>query len=530
MKILAFNDFHGHLSDDCLEKKPPVGSAPVLAACLADAAQGMKYQTFIVHAGDQVGASVASSALLNDEPSIRFLNLLANRPGWSIIGTLGNHEFDRGKEEMLRLTRRTSKGGPPLENPYRGAQFPYVCANVICTETDQPLLPPFVIRIVQGVPIAFIGAVTTETPHKVDKSTIAGLRFQDEAEAINYQVDLLKRWGVRTIVVLLHAGGFGQARYDGPTDPRNDKLRGKIVEIVNRLDGEVDVVISGHSHKFTNALVNSKNHKKVLVTQAIWHGEAYADIDLMIDPATRDVVSKRAQIKTADRAAGSAKNPDLQVCELVKQAEARVNQIILPRYIKEVIGQAKRDISKAQNDAGESDLGKLVADAQREAGQTQFAFVNPGGIRADKIAEGDVTWGDLFCVQPFRNKLVIVKLTGQQIYELLTQQWYGRSSPMFLQVSGLCYTWDAGYTPPRILGVKDEKGKPINKASTYTVTVNDFLAKGGDKFSVLEKVKKVEVKEHSKELDALITYIEKYPTVFYIKTAKRIIKVNSSML
>jgi 5'-nucleotidase len=301
IKILAINDFHGHLSTDGL---PDKGSAPVLAAYLEDVAKGWEGRIFLVHAGDQVGASSAASTFLKEEPSISFLNLLARRPGWSIIGTLGNHEFDQGKDEMLRLIHGGNhKRGPFLENPYPGAHFPYICANVIREDTSQPLLLPFVIREVEGVPLAFIGAVTTETPSKVAKSAISGLRFQDEAEAINSQVSLLKRWGVKAFVVLIHEGGCGQPPFEEKTGPWNDNVRGRIVDIVHRLD-DVDVVITGHTHKFINAMLENNNHKRILVTQSIWHGIAFADIVLTIDRRTQEVVEKWAQIEPTYRNKG----------------------------------------------------------------------------------------------------------------------------------------------------------------------------------------------------------------------------------
>jgi 5'-nucleotidase len=301
------------------------------------------------------------------------------------------------------------------------------------------------------------------------------------------------------------------------------------VEIINRLDDEVDVVASGHSHRFTNALVKSKNHKKILVTQAFWHGEAYADIDLIIDPATKDVVDKRAHIKATKRDEGPGQKPDLQVAQLVEQADALAEarfKSMIKRGIKDPIGIACKEIWKKPNSEGESALGNLVADAYRQAGGTHFAFVQLGGIRANIIGKGKVTWRDLFCVQPFMNKLVKLKLTGQQIYELLNQQWYGRSSPMFLQVSGLRYTWDEGFTPPRIVGIWDNEGNPVKKASTYTVTVNSFLAKGGDNFTLFREIEaKNMICLNVSDFVALVDYIEKKSQPFSSKSKDRITKI-----
>ena len=322
----------------------------MLAAYLQAAAQGWEDQTFIVHAGDQVGASPAASALLQDEPAIRFLNILATRlPNWNLIGTLGNHEFDHGKDELLRLIRGGNhQDGPFLEKPYGGARFPYVCANVMDRETGQTLLPPYVIKEVQGVPLAFIGAVTTETPAKITNAEKSRLLFFNEAEAINYQVKLLKKLKVRAIIVLLHQGGepdkFGVA---------DDKFTG----LIQQLDDEVDVVVSGHSHNSTNAYTGKRNEKKILVTRTCGHGEAYGEIDLKIDRDSHEVVDKKAQIKSTLMNAGPGLCPDPQVSKLVENAqalaEARIKSMI-KRDIKDPIGSAAEDIYKKQEGAVES--------------------------------------------------------------------------------------------------------------------------------------------------------------------------------
>lgn len=498
VKILAFNDFHGHLTKECSQSE---GGAAVLAAYLEAAARGFEGRTFLVHAGDLVGGSPAASALLKDEPSVLFLNLLAAQedPDFKIIGTLGNHEFDRGKEELRRLIQGGDhRDGRLWDEPYPGADFPYVCANVMDTKTSEPLLPPFVIEEVQGIPLAFIGAVTTETPRKCS-SNLSELRFLEEAEAINFQVDVLKRLGVKAIIVLIHEGGDQEA-YKGGTDPKKNKVTGKIKDIVTRLDPEVDVVVSGHTHNFTNALI-----KKILVTQAYCHGEAYADIDLKINRQTKDIIGKEAHIKRTHTDRGPGKSPHVEVAELVKKTEAKAEKIE-PDF-KQVINRAPSDIYKRPNDFGESLLGDLVADAHRAAGKTRFAFVNLGSIRAEKICQGNVTWADLFTVQPFKNELVRLALTGQNIYNVLEQQWAKPHSPRFLQISGLHYTWQDAPLGPRIVQVWDDKtGKPINKTSTYEVTVNNFLAGGGDNFTEFTKGKKLGVVY---DLEALVDYFGK---------------------
>ena len=527
VQLLAINDFHGQLSTGRTVAGRPVGSAAVLKAYLDVAQVGQEDRTFIVHAGDHVGASPPASALLQDEPSISFLNLLTNKycnlgrhnPFCNVIGTLGNHEFDEGEKELLRLLYGGNHpDGPFLERRYRGARFPYVSANVVDEETGKPIVPPYVIRYVRGAPIAFIGAVLKQTPTIVTPTGVAGLRFLDEADTINGYIPALKRRGVRAIVVLIHQGGR-QTSYAGTTDPTRPPVTGTdIVDIVNRLDDEVDVVVSGHAHSFTNALLSNANGKPILVTQAFSAGTAYADIDLEIDRKTKDVVAKTASIITTFADEGPGLTPDARAARLTAAAEEKVAPLV-----NQVIGVTQNDILDDQNAAGESALGNLIADAQRAAMGTDFAFMNPGGIRAD-LSGGDVTWGDLFTVQPFGNSLVKIELTGQQIYDLLNQQWAGQPFPHILQISGLTYTWDNNLPDAnRIVEIRKD-GVPIDLAALYTVTANSFIAAGGDNFTVFTQG--VNPVGGPIDLDALIEYIEDLPQPFSAAIEERITRVN----
>lgn len=538
VKLLAINDFHGQLSAGRFVASRPVGSAPVLAAWLKAAQAGREEQTILIHAGDHVGATPPASALLQDEPAITFLNQLANdhcrypererNPGreerteWhakcNLVGTLGNHEFDEGVTEMQRLLNGGNHAnGPFLENPWRGARFPYISANVVDAVTSKPILPAYVIKKIDGMPIAFIGAVLKATPTIVTPSGVAGVRFLDEADAINAYIPELRRKNVRAIVVLIHQGGR-QNTYSGATVPGAPAVTGDIVDIVTRLHDEVDVVVSGHWHSFSNALLNNQNGKPILVTQAFSSGTAYGDIDLEISRASRDVVAKSAAIVTtwADTGAGLA--PDAAVAQLTAAAEAKVAPLV-----NQVIGIAAGDITRSENTAGESALGNLIADAQRAALGTDFGFMNPGGIRAD-LAAGEITWGELFTVQPFGNSLVKMDLTGQQIYDLLNQQWAGQPFARVLKTSGLTYQWDNALpVGNRVLAVY-RNGALIDRAATYSVTVNSFLADGGDNFTVLRNgTNRV---GGPVDLDALIAYIQNLPQPFAAAIENRIQRIN----
>lgn len=547
VKLLGINDFHGQLSAGRRVSNRPVGSAPVLASYLRAAQAGVEDKTVIVHAGDHVGATPPASALLQDEPAIAFLNQLGNdhcryperekkergknesdrhehdqRAEWhskcNLVGTLGNHEFDEGVAEMQRLLKGGNHAnGPFLENPWRGARFPYVSANVVDARTGKPVLPPYVIKKIDGLPIAFIGAVLKATPTIVTPSGVAGVTFLDEAEAINRYIPELRRKKVRAIVVLIHQGGR-QTTYSGPTQPAAASVSGDIVDIVNRLDDEVDVVVSGHWHSFTNAILNNQNGKPILVTQAFSSGTAYGDIDLEISRSSRDVIAKSAAIVTTWADEGPGLAPDNAAAQLTAAAE----QLVAP-LVNQVIGSAAADITRAESSAGESALGNLIADAQRAALATDFAFMNAGGIRAD-ITAGEVTWGELFTVQPFGNSLVKMDLTGQQIYTLLEQQWVGQTSARILKTSGLRYTWNAAApVGSRIVGVY-RNGALIDTGAVYSVTVNSFIADGGDNFLVLrEGVNRV---GGAVDLDALIAHIQSLPQPFASAIEGRIQRMN----
>jgi len=522
VKLLGWNDFHGQLSPKQVGGRP-IGGAVALATYLKQAANP---NTIFVHAGDQVGASPANSSLLQDEPSISLVNLLANAsckygkptdPKCNVVGTLGNHEFDEGEAELLRLINGGNyAGGPFLERPWRGARFPYVCANVVRTDTQKPIVRPYVIKRIGGVPIAFIGAVLHATPTVVRASGVKGLTFLNEADAINRYVPEIHAAGVHAMVVVIHQG-LEQARYEGPTRTEGKPPFGALHEVIHRLDDDIDVIVSGHTHEFTNALVANANGVPMLVTQAFSAGTAFAEIDLILDKQTKDVVAKTARIVNTWEDEGPGKKPDPAAAALVAKANARVaNQVEIP------VGACTNAVTRKQNDAGESPLGDLIADAQRAAMQTDFAVINPGGIRAD-IEAGHVTWGTLYTAQPFRNPLVVMSITGQQLYDLLDQQW-GNEQPSggrILQVSGFSYTWDP--TRPegtqRVREVRDARG-PIVRTRKYTLTANAFLAEGGDGFSVF--LAGTERRYGPVDLDAFAEYLKIQPQPIAAKVDGRI--------
>jgi 5'-nucleotidase len=469
LQLLAINDFHGQIV-------PYVSSSGAVSGGAA-----------------LLGASPAVSGLLQDEPTIRALDLMNFK-----YSSVGNHEFDEGLAELLRIQYG---GAGSMMNRWAPAHMQYLAANVVHETTGEPVLPPYAIENVKGIPVGIIGAVYEGTPGIVTASGVAGLDFLPEAETINFYVDELKAKGVEVIIVLLHNGGNGTTT-GGP-------VTGAVVPVIQALDDEVDVVLTAHSHNRYWGWVDGK-----LVTQAYSAGRAFADIDLVIDRTTRDVSSAVAEIVPV--VPNDAIIMDLRVEKLVAKAQA-----IVEPTVSWVVGQAAFDMTRTQNAAGESALGNLIADAQAWKQGTQVAFMNPGGIRADLFA-GEVTWGELFAIQPFSNYLVTMTMTGAQIDLALEQQWLGRATPMMLQTSGIEYSWSAAAAPgakvdPASISVG---GVPLDLGATYTVTTNSFLADGGDTFPVFTSATNKVVWGY--DLDALTEYVPTLPQPFGVAIEGRV--------
>ncbi|MFC6603010.1 metallophosphoesterase [Ectobacillus funiculus] len=319
VQLLGINDLHGQLEMTRKFNGRYVGKVEYLAAYLQQRKKENK-NTLLVHAGDMVGGSAPVSSLLQEEPTIEVLNKM----GFD-LGTLGNHEFDRGVEEMMRLIH----GGTNSKTGYfEGAQFPYICANVIDENTGKPILPPFEIKKINGIPIGFIGVVLSDTPKIVPPSELAGVKFTDEVQAINQTVTELKKQGVKAIVVLAHNGG-------SQSTP-NGAATGEIIDMAKKIDDEVDVIFTGHTHTYLNTEVDGK-----LLVQAYSYATAFSDVDLEIDPATKDIVTKKAEIVTVYQ---DAIKPDEEIKEMMKKYEAQVTPTV-----NKVVGTAVTDITGTRN-------------------------------------------------------------------------------------------------------------------------------------------------------------------------------------
>ncbi|MBL8918453.1 MAG: bifunctional metallophosphatase/5'-nucleotidase [Myxococcaceae bacterium] len=512
VQVLAFNDFHGNL-------KPPSGSSgkittgPVPATDFVEAG-GAEYlathlkaleatnpNTVVVAAGDVIGATPLLSALFHDEPTIESMNLMGLD-----VAAVGNHEFDEGAAELLRMQHG---GCHPTDGcqdgtPFEGAKFRYLAANVTKTATGKTILPSYTIKRFGGAKVAFIGLTLEGTPLVTTASGVAGLEFGDEADTINELVPVLKGKGVETIVVLIHEGGATTGLYNECAG-----ISGALFNIVSALDPEVDAVIAGHTNAAHNCNLNGR-----IVTSAAAFGRIVTDLDLTIDELTGEVKTMQSNNVIVTRTVAK----DADQTALISRYEG-----LAAPFANRVVATITGDLVKAPAASGESTLGDVIADAQLEAtrasGNAVAAFMNPGGIRTDLIASqisggelvGQVTYGEAFAVQPFSNNLVTLTVTGAQLKTMLEQQWQlvgGVEKANMLQVSsGFSYAWDS--TKP--LGDRVDaasltlNGAPVQATQFYRITVNSFLADGGDGFAVLKSG--TDRLGGAIDVDALSTYL-----------------------
>jgi 5'-nucleotidase len=524
LRILAINDFHGNLrppsggiriadpADKTKKIVLPAGGAAPMATLVRQLREGRK-NTIFVAAGDLIGASPFLSAMFHDEPTIEALSMMGLE-----VASVGNHEFDEGKDELLRMQNGgchpTDKCQGP--HPFLGAKFHYLAASTIVTDTGKTVFPPYEIREFDGIPVAFIGLTLKGTPGIISPVSAAGMEFKDEAETVNALVPELKARGVEAIVVLIHEGGW-------PTGDYNEcpGISGAIVDIVKKFDRAVDVVVSGHTHQAYVCEIDGR-----LVTSGDKYGTIVTTIDLKLDPATHHIVSAKAD-NVIVRTGSYASDPEQTA--LLESYEKLAAPIANRRA-----GSVAETLSRAPNEAGESALGDIIADAQLAAtssdsrGGAVMAFTNPGGVRSDIIKKDDgaVTYADLFASQPFRNQLVTLTLTGSQIRNMLEQQWLDPKRPRILQVSkGFAYAWD-GAKPYGERVATDKmtlNGTRIDPAASYRVTVNNYLSVGGDGFTALKDGTAQQVGVY--DADALYAYFQASGPIAPVK-ADRIARVN----
>jgi 5'-nucleotidase len=570
VKIIGFNDYHGNLQSPGTfglntsipaAQRPAVGGAEYIAGHVSRL-KAQNPLNVVVGAGDFIGASPLISALFFDEPAVETLNHIGLE-----FNAVGNHEFDKGAAELRRLQRggckitngvidpNSCKGlGSRALGSFDGASFRWLSANVFETATGRPLLAPYGVKSFKGVRVAFIGMTLKATPTIVTPSGVAGLEFRDEAETVNALVPRLRARGIEAIVVLVHQGGFQGAGLSDINGCDGNLANSDLASVVSRLDNAVDLVISGHTHAAYNCSANTVDvvnaggvvtskprptglpnavGRLVPVTSSSAFGRVLSDIDVTLDPKTRDIIAVSPTNRLVDRN-DSTVAPSTQVAAIVNGYNALVSPIA-----GQVIGSITSELPATATDvACNMPAGDLIADAQLAAtapsgfGNAVIAFMNRGGVRnpgftyaSSPVGEGNgnVTYGEAFTVQPFGNSLVTMTLTAQDLKNVLEQQFAGcrgqgaATTRVMVPSAGFKYTWDGAQAcDARIRNVTltragvtetlvDANGTVLDPLKTYRVTVNNFMSTGGDGFSTF--LRGTNLLGGAQDIDALVAYL-----------------------
>jgi 5'-nucleotidase len=551
VKVIGFNDYHGNLQSPGtfgintsvpVADRPPVGGAEYLAAHVAKL-KGQNPLNVVVGAGDLIGATPLISALFSDEPAIETLNRIGVE-----FSSVGNHEFDKGSIELLRLQSggckitngvtdpascKGAQAGTPL--PFEGAKFKWLAANVVTTATGKTLLPPYATKAFNGVQVAFVGMTLKETPTIVTPSGVAGLEFRDEVQTVNALVPELRAQGIEAIVVLVHQGGFQTGSLSDINGCDGNLAGSDIARIVAGFNDAVDLVISGHTHAAYNCKLPNASGRLIPVTSSSAFGRVLTDVDVTLDPATRDVVAVAATNRLVTRNDPTV-IADASVAAVVNNYDALVSPIA-----NQVIGAITQTLSPSATDSAcNVPAGDLIADAQLEAtrpagfGGAVIAFMNRGGVRnpgltfPQSVGEGDgnVTYGEAFTTQPFGNSLVTMTVTAQDLKDVLEQQFAGcrgqgaATTRIMIPSGGFKYSWDGTQAcDARIRNVTlrnggsvetivDAAGTVVNPAKTYRITVNNFMATGGDGFATF--VKGTNLLGGAQDIDALAAHMAQF--------------------
>jgi 5'-nucleotidase len=488
LRLLGVNDFHGNLEPPETQVRfgtgrVALGGAAALDAHLDRAERGFEGRAIRVHAGDMVGASPLVSSWFHDEPAIYAMN----RIGFD-VGTLGNHEFDEGGAEALRLLRggqrRDGARAETSDPGFAGASFPYVAANTIDRSTGELVLPPYRVIERDGVRVGFIGVTTEETPIWLLEEHASDYRWLDISDTVNRHTRELEEQDVHAIVVLAHAGAFGPG---GGTE-------GEIVDEAREMSDGVDVIVAGHTHSHLNGRVDGK-----LIVESWAYGTGIDVIDLEVDRRSGEVVGKSAR---TPRTWNDEVTPSAGLAALTAEYVRRVAPIA-----DRVVGEAAVPLEDHAEDP-RGRLCDLVAAGQRAAGAADFAVTNLGATRGSLDA-GPVTYAELFQVHAYEHRLVRMELTGAEVRAMLEQQWTSDGRFVPLAVSGLRYETGPGHIVTRL---ETEAGEPVEPQATYSLVANELIAAKGAFSALYERGRSKQLL--GTDLEALVAWVERLPAGF----------------
>jgi len=433
LTLLTTNDIHGGIEQTSTDRDTnrPIGGAAALASLVAAERARNPDGTLLLDGGD-IYQGTALSNLTDGRSTIAAMNALRYD-----AAAVGNHEFDWGIDTMVARMEQ--------------AEFPILAANIFDkgTQTRPDWAVPYTVVKREGVRIAIIGLATPSTPTVTMPQIVAHLDFADPALIANNLIGELVPRKADTAILLCHIGG----------SQRDGKISGHMLDLAAKVEGEI-AVVGGHTHQRVAGVIGGTALVEAGSSMR-WMGK----VELTFDRKLREATSSSVEILTVF-ADGET---DPMVAALVESARAE----IAPK-LEEVLGRTTTALEARRS---ECTMGNLIADILRETAQVDFAFQNPGGVRAS-IAEGDITYQDVYAVMPFDNTIVKVELTGAEVKTLL-EEAVGDGS--FLHAGGLRYTSD--YARPkgdRIVEFTKADGAAIDLAATYSVAVNNFMAQGGD--------------------------------------------------
>lgn len=479
--IVTINDFHGRI-----EQSAPAAGAAVLAGAV-EQVRAENPNTIFAAAGDLIGASTFTSFIQDDNPTIDALNAAGLD-----VSAAGNHEFDQGWEDLRdRVQSR--------------ADWEYISSNVFLKGSDDTALAPYYTETLDGVTVGFIGAVTEELDSLVSPAGIADLEVRGVVDSVNAVAEQLKdgdpaNGEADVLVLLVHEGAT-------TTDIASLSDGSAFAKIVQGVDPSVAAIVSAHTHLPYNHVVDGRP-----VVSAGQYGERFGLMKLQVDPVTKELLSISNELKPLMNGTTPLYPAVPAVQSIVDEAKKVADQLG-----KQKVGDITGDFNRArqpgtdaqgnptlvENRGGESTLGNFVADVQlwaaKQDAKADIAFMNPGGLRTDLVykgtsaedPDGNLTYKEAAGVQPFANTLVTLDLTGEQVKQVLEEQWQpaGSSRP-FLKL-GVNKELQVVYDPTAAAGSRVThvtlNGTAIDPAATYRVVANSFLASGGDNFFTLGK-------------------------------------------
>lgn len=467
LRVIATNDVHGRLLPETYSWSAgrPVGGMATLAAYFDHEAAGFDGATIILDGGDVMQGTPISN-LTRGRSTVRTFNAA----GYS-AAAIGNHEFDWG----LRVLRERM----------RDAKFAWLAANIFIAGTNrQPAWSrPTAMITIDGVKVGLIGLATEETPHVTKGSNVEGFEFRSGSAALNRWVPELRRQGADFVIAVAHSGAVCNNTFT--------QCDGEIVKWARETSAKPDLIVAGHTHRMVKWIENG-----IPIIEAGSYTQRYGVADLTRDSATTHVWIHAFPVPFADRV-----TPDSSVQRIVAAAQREIGPQV-NRVIATLADTLRRD-------GNDGPIGHLLADAWRAATGAQIAFMNNGGIRTNELPAGPVTWGMLYSLQPFENRMTRLTMTGAQIRSVLERALRGGNPDV--HVSGITVV----YNPSNPEGRRVERialtdGTVVEDGKSYAVGVPDFLAGRGDGYDAFaEASRRVDIDKT--DLDALIEYLQNQP-------------------